>query len=156
MNKNIPHTTPRKHTMLSWPASGYICLGVTLRGLWKGECPLPTKCITVSAQESIPKAYPKVMMPRFPERRGFMKFIKLPQTCTTHTKHMFARVMHIITLILTLRTHMGFCVCKLTCPSYTSGSRVGNSSCIAQGVESWLPPVLQLLHNLCVTVVTCL
>ena len=24
MNKNIPHTTPRKHTMLSWPASGYI------------------------------------------------------------------------------------------------------------------------------------
>ena len=23
MNKNIPHTTPRKHTMLSWPASGY-------------------------------------------------------------------------------------------------------------------------------------
>ena len=21
--KNIPHTTPRKHTMLSWPASGY-------------------------------------------------------------------------------------------------------------------------------------
>ena len=23
MNKNIPHTTPRTHTMLSWPASGY-------------------------------------------------------------------------------------------------------------------------------------
>ena len=21
--KDIPHTTPRKHTMLSWPASGY-------------------------------------------------------------------------------------------------------------------------------------
>ena len=21
--KNIPHTAPRKHTMLSWPASGY-------------------------------------------------------------------------------------------------------------------------------------
>ena len=31
----------------------------------------------------------RVMMPRFPERRGFMKFIKLPQTCTTHTKHIF-------------------------------------------------------------------
>ena len=36
-----------------------VCLGVTLRGLWKGECPLPTKCITVSVQENIPKAYPK-------------------------------------------------------------------------------------------------
>ena len=23
MNTNIPHTTPRTHTMLSWPASGY-------------------------------------------------------------------------------------------------------------------------------------
>ena len=32
----------------------------------------------------------RVMMPRFPGRGGFLKCIKLPQTCTTHTQHMSA------------------------------------------------------------------
>ena len=57
IKKHTPHYA--KKAYYAFLARFGVCLGVKLRGLWKGECPLPTKCITVSTQESIPKAYPK-------------------------------------------------------------------------------------------------
>ena len=55
MKKHTPHYAKKAYYVFL--ARFGVCLGGTLRGLWKGECSLPTKCISVSTQESIPKAY---------------------------------------------------------------------------------------------------
>ena len=57
MKKHTPHYGKKPY--YAFLARFVVCLGVALRGLWKGECPLPTKCIAVSMQESIPEAYPR-------------------------------------------------------------------------------------------------